>query len=515
LRVLLVASEARARNEIHTWIESEGFEVRAVDQLKADSGPADVIVLMLQATLDEGAKWCRDARKRFDGEPGMVLALGSWKSRAEVRALFQSGADDYLGWPFDARTLGLRLMSLEESIKRRPSGEDPKRLEERLAATNKGELLMTLAGGIAHDFNNLLSAILGNAELALLSLPAGAKVRHNIEQIEKVSQRAAELTRQMLAYSGKPPAEYQPLSLTELVEEMSELLRVSISRRNTIRYDFLRPAPPIRGDASQLRQVVMNLLINASEAMDESGGTIHVRTAIEEIRPDSGADGWIERPVNGQYVMLEVSDTGCGICKDNLTKIFDPFFSTKKDGRGLGLAGTQAIVRKHHGAMRVMSQRGAGSVFQVLLPVAQCFMCGADLGEEVDADWTGEGTVLLVEDEEAVREAAQFLLEKAGYVVLAASTGEMGVEVFRELKDEIQAVILDVSMPGMDGLEVLRIIKSMRPDTHVIVWTGFDEQDVADELRKHGVDAFLEKPAQVKELARVLKSVLRQPTGPV
>jgi two-component system, cell cycle sensor histidine kinase and response regulator CckA len=498
MNVLLLAAEQRPQAELEGWLRRAGHDTRSSEPPRSvnptDGWRAEVIVVWLPRLHESALARCRELRNLPSAAHARILAVGSWHTPGEVRPLIEAGADDYLSWPTDASNLLLRLLVLEEDRTRHPLTDDHRRLLERVTQTQKLEGLTVLTGGIAHDFNNLLAAILGNAELALMDLSPQSPIRYCLEQIEKASRRAAELTRQMLAYSARVrPADTAPINLTELVEEMSELLRISISKRCRIEYEFDRELPLITGDAGQLRQVVMNLLINASEATGPRGGQIQVRTASV---PEASA------------VMMEVRDDGLGMDEETKARIFDPFFTTKKTGRGLGLAAVTGIVKAHQASIQVDSLPGQGTTFQILFPVAGSIEEGLSPLHPPEADWQGSGMILLVDDEDAVREAARRLLEKAGYTVLAASNGEMGLEIFRDFAHEISAVILDLSMPGMDGMEVFREIRKITSDLKVIVWSGFEEKFLSERLSAIGVNTFIEKPSHVRELAAALKQAL-------
>lgn len=435
-------------------------------------------------------------RQRAALPPGTpLLVIGSWKSPEDAAELVDAGADDYLASPFEAPDLLLRLRVLEARLQRHTPGWERQLLEERLGDSQKIDTLTTLAGTLAHDFNNILAAILGNAELAMLDLSANEPTRYNLEQIDKASRRAADITRQMLAYSGRSGSGLRPLNLSDLVEEMAELLRTTISKRCTIHYHFERPLPNIVGDPGQLRQVVMNLLINASEATQGKNGEIHVRTGLEQ----HGEETW---------TTLEIEDNGAGMTPETRERIFDPFFTTKRTGRGLGLAAVQGIVRAHKGEISVDSTPGKGTIFRILLPVCPESV-GLITGPGLEMpDWHGTGSILLIDDEDAVREAARRMLKKAGFEVLEAASGDEGAEMFCRHAASLNAVILDLNMPGLDGFEVYEVIREVRPDMRVIVWSGVDEAAAREKLAKFGTPVILEKPTSARELAVTLKRVL-------
>ncbi len=409
-----------------------------------------------------------------------------------MAGLLESGADDYLGEPRSREDLQLRLQVLEHRM--RSNGGEPRALDRRLTDSQKIDTLAALAGTLAHDFNNILAAILGNAELAMLDLTPNSSTRYSLEQIDKASRRAAEITRQMLTYTGRSETALRPVQLTQLVREMAELLRASVSKRCRMEFEFQEDLPPVLGDAGQLRQVVMNLLLNASDAIGAEGGTVRLRTGLVYQEEE-------------QRVCLEVQDNGSGMAPETLARIFEPFFTTKRSGRGLGLAAVHSIVHAHHGTITVDSELKRGSTFRLLFPAATHGQVIIPPEQELP-DWKGTGNILLIDDEDAVREVAQRLLRKAGFHVYEAASGDEGAEMFCRHAHELHAVILDLNMPGLDGFEVYEVIRKVRPETKVIVWSGFDEAVARERLRGIGDPVILEKPSSARELAAALERVL-------
>ncbi|MGC4067723.1 MAG: PAS domain S-box protein [Polyangiaceae bacterium] len=389
---------------------------------------------------------------------------------------------------------------------------DRRRLEQQVMQAQKLESLGVLAGGIAHDFNNLLTSILGNADLALSDLPSTSPVRVYLEDIETVSRRAADLCRQMLAYSGKGRFVIQSISLNLLVNEMVHLLSVSISKKAIIKYDLNDDLPPILADATQVRQVVMNLITNASEAIGNRSGIITLTSGamdcdekyLSTVVGDCGAH------LPGQYVYLEVADTGVGMDRETIERIFDPFFTTKFTGRGLGLAAVLGIVRGHKGALKVTSEKGKGTKFRVLFPAHHDT---AQQHEEKNARpdaWTGEGLVLLVDDEETIRSMGRHLLERAGFDVLTASDGREAIERFEKHRTEIVLVVLDMMMPHLDGEACYRELRRIDPDVKIIMTSGYNEQDVVSRFEGSPLAGFVQKPYKSGDLLPVIQSALRQ-----
>jgi PAS domain S-box-containing protein len=373
---------------------------------------------------------------------------------------------------------------------------DRKRAELQLRETQKLESLGVIAGGIAHDFNNLLVGILGNASLVLDELAPQDPNRPFLENVVAASEKAAHLTRQLLAYAGKGQFLTERINLSMLVRENGNLLRTSIPKSVELRLDLDPELPTIQGDPSQFQQLIMNLLINGAEAIGENRpGKVAVTTATVE-RED------------GSYVLLSVSDTGSGMDEETRLKIFDPFFTTKFTGRGLGLAAVLGIVRAHRGAITVESTPGQGSTFRVLLPGMG--KVAPDSGREEDhADLAGFGTVLVVDDEDVVRDMAEATLRRFGYRVLTAENGEEAVDLFRRHKDETVAVLLDITMPVMGGEEAFRRIVEIQPEVRVLITSGYNEADAVQRFTGHGGSTgFIQKPYTAVRLAKAVKRVL-------
>ena len=403
---------------------------------------------------------------------------------------------------------GLAFREHEDERKR--AEERQRNLEAKLQQAQKLESLGVLAGGIAHDFNNLLMGVLGNAEVALLELPPESPARGDLQHITTAALRAAELTKQMLAYSGKGKFVVQGLNLTKLVEEMAELLQVSISKNVVLKYNFAKNLPAIEADASQIRQVVMNLIINASEAIGEKSGVVTVSTSVIEADRSYLTETYLDENLpEGCYVSLEVADTGCGMDEQTQKKIFDPFFTTKFTGRGLGLAAVLGIVRGHGGAVKIYSQPQRGSTFKVLFPASQQPAAEESVGTSAtEQEWRGSGVILVVDDEETVRIAAKLMLERRGFTVLTAEDGRAALEVFRSRVDEIVVVLLDLTMPHLDGEETFRELRRIRSDVRVILSSGYDEQETTSRFAGKGLAGFLQKPYGVGPLGEKIRQVL-------
>jgi PAS domain S-box-containing protein len=381
----------------------------------------------------------------------------------------------------------------------------------------KLESLGVLAGGIAHDFNNLLHVILGNADIALSRLAQRTAAREPLEEVVRATIRAADLTRQMLAYSGKGAFVVRQLDLSDEVREMATLLKTAISKRASLVWELAPGLPTVNADATQIRQIVMNLITNASDALGETGGTIMLRTGV--IGSEDLADASLEinlpddqeppAPPAGSYVYLEVGDSGAGMTPDTLHRIFDPFFSTKFAGRGLGLAAVMGIVRSHQGLIRIHTEPAKGTRFRVLFPAVQGDAAQRESVSAARTEWQGSGTVLVVEDEEAVRDVAEQILRDFGFATIPAVDGREALDIMERTGNNVTAVLLDISMPRIGGQETLRRIRAMRPDLPVIMMSGYTEEAVAAQFDRQGpgLTMFLQKPFLAEDLAEVLRRI--------
>ena len=387
---------------------------------------------------------------------------------------------------------------------------EQKELEKKMRQSQKLESLGVLAGGIAHDFNNLLTSIIGNADIALADMPAYSPEADTVRQIKETAKRAASLTRQMLAYSGRGRYIVESVDISRLVSEISGLIAISISKKANMHYDLAPNLPHVNADMAQLQQVIMNLIINASEALAGETGDISVKTGLVTCESEYLQSLIIENELPpGDYVFIEVSDTGAGIEKDTLAKIFDPFFTTKFTGRGLGLSAVQGIVRGHKGAIKIYSEPGKGTTFKVLLPASEKIAAAPAPKETApDETWRGSGTILLIDDEEGVRKVGRQLLEKCGFSVITANDGLDGVEKFRVNAETITCVLCDVTMPRMDGYECFHRMRQIKPGALVILMSGYSEQDAMQRYEGGEAPGFVGKPFQLKELRESVRKAI-------
>ncbi len=382
-----------------------------------------------------------------------------------------------------------------------------RRAETALRQSQKLESLGVLAGGIAHDFNNLLTAILGNTEVAQGRCPDDPMLRSSLQRIEAATQRGADLARQLLAYAGKGHFAIKPLDLNRLILELSDLLTVSISKKVSLQRDLQPDLPAVEADSAQFQQVVMNLVINASEAIGDQAGVVTLRTRSQSWEQASLArsfPGQVLEP--GLFVRLEVNDDGCGMDAETIGRIFDPFFTTKFTGRGLGLSAMLGIVRGHRAGIRVESVPGKGTSFILLFPASQATEPPAAAGSSPAGLRTG--TILVVDDEIILRDLARGTLERAGFQVLEARDGLEALEAFRPGRTPVDLVLLDMTMPRMGGAECFRRLRQVSPTVRVILSSGYTERESLDSLADLPPDGFLQKPYRASDMIAKVREVL-------
>jgi len=408
-----------------------------------------------------------------------------------------------------AQRLSQELFEKEQEARRAAAAS-----EAQSRHVQKLESIGVLAGGIAHDFNNLLHVVLGNADIALSNLTSGSPAREPLEEVVRATLRAADLTRQLLAYSGKGAFVVRHLDLSAEVREMATLLRTSISKQATLAWELDPHLPSVNADPTQVRQIVMNLITNASDALGEGGGTITLRTGVTRLedleQQHFGAPPHGEDPPDksrGPFVYLEIGDTGAGMGPDTLSRIFDPFFSTKFSGRGLGLAAVMGIVRSHSGLIRIRTEPGKGTAFRVLFPAVGGAAPKIQKPSAERSEWRGSGTILIVEDEEGVREVAERILQDIGYETVSAEDGRQALDMMNEVGDRVTAVLLDLSMPKMGGAETFRRLREVRPNLPILMMSGYTEQVAAPQFSSSssGITGFLQKPFMAEDLIAVLR----------
>ncbi|MEM6705277.1 MAG: response regulator [Acidobacteriota bacterium] len=379
-------------------------------------------------------------------------------------------------------------------------------MERQLQQSQKLESLGVLAGGIAHDFNNLLTAILGNAELAALSTDS-PETHDHLELVQRGATKAAELCRQVLAYAGEGRSQEQELVLEDAVQEVVPLLEAGRSEDVTIRLDLPQLPTRVSADPSQVTQLLMNLVTNGLEAIGSSPGSVTIATGFTDCDGECLAETYLgESACAGAFAFLDVIDDGPGLSPTVAASMFDPFYSTKENGRGLGLSTVLGIVKAHAGAIRVDTPAGGGTRIRILLP-AQSKRTRAKAMSTRLGPLAGR-TVLLADDDEAVRTTTAALLERGGARVLLACDGQQAIDLFRRRSDEIDAVLLDYSMPNADGEEAFESIRAHRADARVLLMTGYDAESVSERLLRRGLCGFLPKPFSGEQLTETMQRVV-------
>jgi PAS domain S-box-containing protein len=381
------------------------------------------------------------------------------------------------------------------------------RLEEKILHTQKLESLGVLAGGIAHDFNNILMTVLGNSDLALRRIPAESPAVWHLQQIQQAANQAADLSGQMLAYSGRGKFVVEHLDLNKIIQEMMHMLEVSLSKKSHLRLSLGQDLPGVEADMTQIRQIIMNLVINASEAIGDRNGVIGLTTGTMDCSRAYLSDTWLDEDLaEGPYVFLEVTDSGCGMAPETVQRIFDPFFTTKFAGRGLGMAAVMGIIRGHKGGIKVYSEEGKGTTFKVLLPSKEIPKIQGAFSD-TDSHWRGRGKILLVDDEEAVRAVGRAMLQDLGFEVVCAGNGREALDIYKEHRQTIHLIVMDLTMPYMGGEEAFQELRRLDSEVKVIMTSGYNEQEVVCRFSGKRLTGFLQKPFQLAGLQRILMDI--------
>ena len=404
----------------------------------------------------------------------------------------------------------VRIIGFRDLTAERRAEQERQAFQDKLRHAQKLESLGVLAGGIAHDFNNLLTAMLGNADLALLEAGDNPRVRRALEQIRTTGERAAELTQQMLDYSGHGRFVLAAVAVDALVKEMAELLEASLPKKVRLSYDFADLLAPVDADAGQLRQVVLNLITNAAEAIGQARGTVALVTRMAELSGDELDVVGDPIPAD-RYVIVEVTDDGEGMDAETARRIFEPFFTTKFTGRGLGLAAVLGIVRGHRGAIQVDSLRGRGTTVRVLLPATSTPV--VPVAAEPPETARVSGLALVVDDEAGVLDVTSMMLEHLGLEVAKANDGREGMDRFLQLADEVDLVVLDLTMPDFNGQEVFERIRAIRADVPVLFCSGFDAPETLHALLARDNVGFVRKPFRVCAMASAVMELLGPAPG--
>ncbi len=453
-----------------------------------------------RADLAEGAINWRDLtpapyRSRDDEALAELRSSGSYKS-------YEKEYLDREGNPVPVRTCGVSSPADSEDFTCFVLNlTERKQLEARLLRSQKLESLGLIAGGVAHDFNNLLATIMGNTSLSLDAMPIEHPAFRPLTEVVIASRLASELTEQMLAYSGRAHFAIRPIDLSDAVREIGSLLQTTISKKINLRFKLASGLPFIEADEGQLQQVIMNLVINASDAIGEQAGEIIVSSRE------------IESGEFGHAVCLEVRDTGCGMSEATKARIFDPFFTTKAQGRGIGLAAVLEIVRSHHGRLLVESEPEMGTIFQVVFPATETRPV-PEKTISARPDLWGDETILVADDDEGIRRMTYTALQRLGYRVLLAADGEEAVNIFRERHKEIAVVLLDWAMPVMNGDEALRDILAIDPSATVLMTSGYAQSETLQRVGTTRLAGFVQKPHTTTQLAERLSEIIARRPSP-
>ncbi len=451
------------------------------------------------------ARW--EARRRGEEVP----------NHYEFRILNRLGETRWVDFSAATITLRGRIYGLGTALDitdRMSAHEERLQMERKLLDAQKLESLGLLAGGIAHDFNNLLAVIQGHAGILREEVGTSTQADESLSRIEETCRRAAELVRQMLAYSGRGRFQVKPMDLNHELEGVGHLLSVSLPKDVSLRYQLGSLLPAVEADPSQVQQIVLNLVTNAAEAMLEQGGQITLGTGVATL--DAKAISQLraaEAMVPGRFVWLEVSDEGCGMDPATQARVFDPFFTTKFTGRGLGLAAMQGIVRSHQGGVSLESEPGKGTRFRVYFPSLESSLPEATLAQIQRASYRGEGLVLVVDDEPAIRDLARTLLERVGFQVLLAGDGFEGLDLFRHHHAELALVVMDLVMPRMGGVEAHTRMHDLDPAVPMLLMSGYGHEEAVAELEAEGKACFLPKPFGRQALMDAVARMARLPKG--
>jgi PAS domain S-box-containing protein len=383
-----------------------------------------------------------------------------------------------------------------------------RRLEEAVRETQKLESVGVLAAGVAHDFNNVLTAMLGNVSLVRRRL-AGGDDQKQLDQFladaERAGHRAADLVRQLLNYAGKGRREVRPVDICQVVKDALAIVQASVSKKITISHDIPFRCPTLEADVGQLQQLVLNLVLNGAESIGDNRGEVSIRVRVRDVSAAELAERYVGFALPSRpYTEIQVQDTGSGMDERTRQRIFDPFFTTKFMGRGLGLAAALGVVRAHGGGIAVESAPGAGSTFTVLLPAEQASEAPMTIADSITASVRGQGLVLVVEDEVAVRSMLQHSLEELGYTVLTAEHGAQALELLDRSAQKIELVLLDLIMPVMDGAETAVEFHARNPDLPILIMSGVGDHAGLRRLGDVRIAGFVPKPFAPDQLAQAV-----------
>ncbi len=514
-RIMIVEDNTMVARDLRDCLEELGYEVactrasgaESIDSAEALRPDAVIMDIHLRGEMDgiEAAEQIH-ARCKIP-----VVFLSAFSDRELLERAKRVGSFGYMIKPFEEREL---YAMLETALYKAKAEQQRARLEVRLRQAEKAEGLRVMAGSIAHNFNNMLQAALNYLEMAHEELPAGSGVEKSVQGAVDSVVRAAEMSTRMLRYVGQGETAKRDTNLSKLVEDASDLLRSSMRGEISLSMDLAHEDAAVHADPGQVHQVIVHLFNNAVEAVGDEPGTVTIATRVVALNRGELEDAFLHEDLPaGDYAVLEVTDTGCGIDQETSAKVFDPFFSTKFTGRGLGLADALGIVRGHGGSIAIDSEPGKGTIIRVLFPVVERIEAVvAQKPASVD-DRQRPATILVVEDEDVLRRAETRMLERAGYTVMPAADGRDAVEIFRRHAGEIDCVLLDLTMPRMDGEACFEALRRISSDVRVVLSSGYRESDISPRFADKDLAGFIHKPFTSAALKEKLREVLSPQAG--
>jgi signal transduction histidine kinase/CheY-like chemotaxis protein len=467
----------------------------------------------VQAYPDESYR--AEVFAQWMGLVGKAIAEKSEIERREYRTTCKDGTVKItliFGIPVSDKV----FVMFDDITERKRAEEERLQLEQQFLQAQKLESLGIMAGGIAHDFNNLLQSILGNMELAARTLPQNADPYKYITRALNSGQAAAHLTSLMLAYVGKGSLAKKDLDLNELVRVNADMLKTTVGSAVSLDLSLSEESPRIVADEAQIQQVIMNLLTNAAESIEEQPGVVRLTTGSQQCDQVCLAASLLDKkPEPGCYVFLEVSDTGCGMSAETMKRLFDPFFTTKFTGRGLGMSAVMGIMQTHNGALFIRSEPGTGTTFRVCFPASEAAPSPTALSERIPPAENGmvaekplSGVVLVVDDEKSVLRTSKKMVELCGFTVITARDGVEAVSLFREHARDIDIVLLDLTMPNMDGIAAMNEIYRIRPDVKLLLSSGFNKNELSGRITGQAPSGFIRKPFSLTELETELRRAM-------
>jgi len=514
LNILIVDDDLAMARSVQSVLITQGYQVQTVHSAmtaleRIRTGHFDLVLLDVMMPEMNGFQ-VLDTLDRACLDTYFIIMTGDSTMESAVEAI-RRGASDYLKKPFEPNELLIRVENISKQKQlqaehHRIEGQK-KQLEMELYQSQKMEAIGTLAGGIAHDFNNILSIILGNSELALDSLDEHTPIRQNLEQIFEAGNRAKEITYQLLSFCRKGDSKRLPLNLNSVVGKSLKLMRASLPSNIEIHHNLLDEDHTVLGDATQIHQILINLCTNASHAMEGQGGRIDV--SLKNVRIQSSQINQFNGLAPGNYIKLEVTDTGRGIDPQIMDQIFDPYFTTKEVGKGtgMGLSLVQGIVKNHGGDISVASELDQYTTVTILLPIIDAVENDLDVSVSEELA-TGKERILLVDDEAMIVDFMTQFLSQLGYQTTSMTDSTAALETFRSQPQKFDLVITDMTMPKLTGVQLTQAMREIRTDIAVIICTGFSEQICIERSKELGIQAFIMKPVIMGEMAKTIRKVL-------